>query len=193
MYTIPHQALAGLPRFKRLAIVAACLASPWAAQAAPVTFDMAATLFGTDGAPPAGRLTGSIDYDAETGVFSRARLQVVLSETGALLDLIDIDPDFDAIGKETKPIVVSGDVKGESLDKDHKDTVEMRFPGPFRPGAAIVDFSGSFIDRFPGADTVTYSLRGSATLAVAEPATLALLAVGLWAAAFTRRFKPRAG
>jgi hypothetical protein len=167
------------------------IAVPRPAYAAPVTFNMAAVLYAADGDPPAGNLAGWINYDVETGVVSAARLWVLLVGADSPFELTDVDPDADVISaKEEKPIIIRGSVDGESSNKDHKNDVSMLFPVPPSPSGPSVNFSGAFFDAYQDA-TAAYSLRGTATLAVPEPATWALLGVGLCAVGWTRRHERR--
>jgi PEP-CTERM motif len=171
----------------RTAAVALALALPLAGHAAIVTLDMAAVLSGNDGDPPAGSLTGSLDYETSTGAVVAARLLISLG-TDDPFELTTIDPESGYIAKETKPIIVAGDVKGESSDKGHKGQVEILFTQPDGPSTPTFGFTGTFVDTYETA-VFTYGVRGVATLAVPEPSTHALLAMGMAAMVVARRRK----
>lgn len=167
----------------RGAALVAVLALPLAVHAAPVTFNMLADLFEPSAEPPAGRLTGSIEYDFETGVFLSSRLWVTLNDGGHLFELATIDEE--SSGNSLRL------VDGESTNKDHKGEIEIVLSETPGPRSFTINFGGRFVDVFPDVTTVAYGVRGVATLAIPEPATSALLAASLVAAALVRRGRGR--
>lgn len=167
----------------RGAALVAVLALPWAAHAAPVTFNVQADLFEPLAEPPAGRLTGSIAHDFETGAFLSARLLVSLNDGGHLFELTTIDEES---GGNSLRLV-----DGESSNKDHKGEIEIVLSETPGPRSFTIDFGGRFVDLFPDVTTVAYGVRGVATLAIPEPATFLLLAAGLAATLMTRHGERR--
>lgn len=174
----------------RAAAIVAILAAPLAGHAGIVTLNFGGALSGQDGDPSAGSMTGWLRYESDTGVVSSARILVSLFGTDDPFELTLIDPDANVIAKDgdkpKKPIIIKDNVDGESLDKDHKN-MEMLIPTPPNPVLPVVDFTGNFLNRIGGVSSTTYSVRGTAALAVPEPTTLALVIAALAAIGLARR------
>ena len=174
---------------QRSAAIAALFLAPLSSYAGIVTLNLSASLADQTGAH-AGSLNGSLSYELETGVVSFARVFVSLLGADDIFDLNLFDPESNVIAKDgdkpKKPIIIFDNVDGESLDKGHK-AIEMVIPDPPGPARPVADFTGTFLNRLDGGASTTYGVKGTAAVAIPEPATVALVIFGLGAAGLARR------